>query len=383
MKRLVLGTIIAGTAISSLIGVFFGACGSTPPVGAGGAQGGAGGSSFTLKLDASTSGQGGSGGSSSTGQPPTGDANCGTQTSNTSKKPPDVLLVLDRSASMYYTVSQDCFCTADDITKSGTTNGTVCTNVPDCSSRWAAVLPAVASTLDGSADVNWGLKFFPTPNANQCSVSSTMEVPIGSNTADAVKTQIQNATTSLSTPTSAALKAATAYLKTLTDANPKFILLATDGEPNCGGNPANINTTDVPGASSAAAAAYAAGFPVYVIGIGPNLSNLTQLAKSGGTGDYYPVSSPQQLADAFAAISQQVASCTFTLSTTPPDPKNIAVYLDKNLVEQNDADGWSFGGGSKSIVLNGATCDKVTSGAASSVEVLFGCPGVAPPLFIP
>jgi hypothetical protein len=210
-----------------------------------------------------------------------------------------------------------------------------------------------------------------------------MEVPIGSNTADAVKTQIQNATTSLSTPTSAALKAATAYLKTLTDANPKFILLATDGEPNCGGNPANINTTDVPGASSAAAAAYADGFPVYVIGIGPNLSNLTQLAKSGGTGDYYPVSSPKQLADAFAAISQQVASCTFTLSTTPPDPNNIAVYLDKNLVKQDSADGWSFGGGSQSIVLNGATCAKVTSGTASSVEVLFGCPGVAPPQFIP
>ena len=384
MRRLILGTIITGTAIFSLAGLFSTSCSSTPPVGVGGSNGGGGSTgTVTVKLDGGPVGQGGSGSAGSTGAPPTGDANCGSQTNSTTKQPPDVLLVLDRSASMYYTISKDCFCTADDATKSGTTNGTLCTNITDCSSRWAAVQPAVASTLDSSKDVNWGLKFFPTPNASQCSVSSTMEVPIGPNSADAVKTQIQNATTSLSTPTAAALKAATAYLKTLTDSNPKFILLATDGEPNCGGNPANINTVDLTGASSAAAAAYAAGFPVYVIGIGPNLSNLTQLAKSGGTTDYYPVSSPQQLVDAFAAISKEVASCTFTLSTTPPDPNNVAVYLDKNLVNQDASNGWSFGGGSKSIVLNGSTCDKVTSGTASVVQVLFGCPGVDPPKIIP
>jgi hypothetical protein len=208
-----------------------------------------------------------------------------------------------------------------------------------------------------------------------------MEVPIGANTADAVKSQVDTATTSLSTPTAAALTSATAYLKTLNDNRPKFILLATDGEPNCAGG--SINRTDLQGASNATAAAYAAGFPVYVIGIGPNLSNLTQLAKSGGTTDYYPVSSPQQLVDAFASISHLVASCTFTLSSTPPDPNNIAVYLDKNLVSQAGANGWSFGAGSKSISLNGSTCDKITSGAATAVEVLFGCPGVPPPKIIP
>jgi hypothetical protein len=116
-----------------------------------------------------------------------------------------------------------------------------------------------------------------------------------------------------------------------------------------------------------------------VIGIGPNLSNLTQLALAGGTTDYYPVSSSQQLVDAFASVSNLVASCVFMLSVPPPDANNVGVYLDKNLVAKDDVSGWSFGANSKSIVLNGAACDKVASGTASVVQVLFGCPG-GPPL---
>jgi hypothetical protein len=208
-----------------------------------------------------------------------------------------------------------------------------------------------------------------------------MEVPIGPDSAAAVKTQLENATTSLSTPTASALNAATAYLLTVNDSRPKFILLATDGQPNCKGG--NINNTDVPGATAAAKAAYDAGFPVYVVGIGPNLSVLTGLADAGGTNDYYPVSNPQQLVDAFASISKLVASCTFTLSKKPPDLNNVAVYLDKKLVQKDDVNGWSFGGGNQTILLNGDACSKVTSGQATTVELYFGCPGQPPPGTIP
>ena len=56
----------------------------------------------------------------------------------------------------------------------------------------------------------------------------------------------------------------------------------------------------------------------------------------------------------------------------PPDLKDVAVYLDKNLVQQDASNGWSFQGGNLSILLNGDTCDNVTSGKATSVQVLFG-----------
>ena len=193
---------------------------------------------------------------------------------------------------------------------------------------------------------------------------------------------VESATVSLSTPTALALKAATTYLGTVNDNRPKFILLATDGEPNCRGG--QIMNTDLDGASAAAKAAYDAGYPVYVIGIGPNLSNLSQIAAAGGTNDYYPVSSPQQLVDAFAAIKQLVASCTFTLGATPAnaDLNNLAVYLDKNLLKKDDPNGWRFGGGQQSVVLQGDACDKLTTGKASTVEVYYGC-GEAPPPKIP
>ena len=42
---------------------------------------------------------------------PSVDANCGITTSETTRQPADVLLVLDRSASMDYSIAEDCYCT--------------------------------------------------------------------------------------------------------------------------------------------------------------------------------------------------------------------------------------------------------------------------------
>lgn len=317
---------------------------------------------------------------------PTADANCGITSSSTSRQRVDVLLVLDRSASMNYSITEDCYCT-----NSATIPGTLCKDTTNCTSRWDAIKPAMDTTLTESKYVNWGLKFFASPNtSSNCIVNNTIEVTLpvddsmAADSAAKVQTQIDNATLSLSTPTAAGLNAATAYLKTVTDSNKKFILLATDGEPNCGGSPASINNDDLAGANSAAAAAFAAGFPVYVIGIGPTVSNLTQMAKAGGTTDYYPVSSPKQLADALSAISKFVGSCSFKADKAPDDPNNIAVYVDKQQVTKDSNNGWTFGATSQDIELKGSYCDKITSGQDTAVQILFGCPGAPPfPPFVP
>jgi len=384
MKKFIFSMILTGALVFSAMLVTSLGCGSPEQIGNGHGSGSAGGTAGTptIKLDGSiSSSQGGAGGSGTSSAPPSEDANCGSQTSTTTREPPDVLLLLDRSASLFYTIEQDCFCSDEDAAASGTTNYRLCDDTANCSTRWSAVKPAVIDTVSNSKDVQWGLKFFPTPDAPQCSVSPDMEVPIGPDTADAVKSQIENATLALSTPTSAALKAASDYLKTVDDNRPKFILLATDGEPNCARG--QIMNSDVPGASQAAKSSYDAGYPVFVVGIGPNLGNLTQIASSGGTNDYYPVSSPDDLVKAFADISKLIASCTFTLDEVPPDINNVGVYLDKNLVQKDSVNGWSFGGGNRTIQLNGEACEMVTSGQATEVQLLFGCPGVPPPANIP
>ena len=63
MKKLVMGTIVAGTAILSSVGLFFVACDSTPPpVGTGGGTKGGGGGGGGVLINTSPSGQAGSGG---------------------------------------------------------------------------------------------------------------------------------------------------------------------------------------------------------------------------------------------------------------------------------------------------------------------------------
>jgi len=98
------------------------------------------------------------------------------------------------------------------------------------------------------------------------------------------------------------------------------------------------------------------------------------MAEKGGTGKFYPALSPQSLSSALNSIVGNVASCVYTMSSTPPDPKNLGVYLDKQLVAESATDGWTLGS-NNAVVFNGPTCDRIKSGAYKSVQVLFGCPG--------
>jgi hypothetical protein len=366
MKRMVLGTIVAGTTIFSMLGIFFAACGSTPPVGSSGGGIQAGGGAPVLKLDGSSPfGQAGSGGGSTDpGSPPTGDANCGTQTSGTSRQPADVLIVLDRSGSMSSSTSAD----------------SKCNGAAGCTDRWTAVTSAVNATLASTANsISWGLKLFSS-NGSACGVNAGVEVPISPTSVATINTQIAATTPNGNTPTAQAIQAATAYLQTVNDQNSKYILLATDGEPNCLPNGKN-GDANVQGTIDAITAAKAAGILVYVIGIGPpaSLGNLDSFAAAGGTTNYFPATSPQALSDAFASISQAVTTCTFTLAQASPDPGNIAVYMDGNLLKKDDPNGWSFGGSTQTVVINGTSCDAITAGTATKVQVLFGCPGQAAP----
>jgi hypothetical protein len=381
MTKLIYSMIFAGAAIFSLVVVTSVGCGSPDQLGKGGEGGGVAGN-VTIKLDGSLPGVAGSGGGGygASGAPPTGDANCGSQTSSTTHEPADVLLVLDRSGSMDYSIAEECYCDPSLATGSGTR---ACSDTANCTTRWSSLSSAIKATLAQTQDIRWGLKLFSTPNSrDRCTVSNGVEVGIADNSASALQAQVDAVDPSNNTPTAKAIQAATAYLQTLTDPNNKVILLSTDGEPNCKAD-GNSGDPDVDGTEAAIKAARAAGFLVYVVGIGPSVTNLDRFAAAGGTTTYYKATSSEGLAEALAAISTAVVTCTFTLANVPPDVNNVAVYLDKKLVAQDPTNGWSFGGNTQTIVLNGTTCDLITSGQASTVQVLFGCPGVAPPLFIP
>jgi hypothetical protein len=348
------------------------ACSSSSRLGDPSGAAGASGTPLTFPLD-------GAAGASANGYdsgPPTEDANCGTSARTMTQVPADLLLVLDRSGSMTSDIATDNLC---DVT-SGT-----------CQERWATMMAAMKTVLaKAPASIHWGLKFFSTPSVTTalgdtpmgCVVLPAAEVPIGTGNANDIVGTIASTTPNYNTPTRAAIETATAYLSSLQDGRPKYILLATDGQPNCAQGGEYATSPDLAATLQAIAAAYAAGIKVHVIGVGPSAGNLDAMAEQGGTGNYYPALSPETLSAALDSIVGAVTSCVYTMSPTPPDPSNLGVYLDKQLVPQSASDGWTLGSGN-SVVFHGPTCDGIKAGRYGNVQVLFGCPGWSVPQVIP
>ena len=292
--------------------------------------------------------------------------NCGIKTSGLVPQPADLLLVLDKTGSL--TRAMD---SADECPTGSTT----------CQQRWATLVSGLNAVLTASsADVNWGLELFNSDNS--CGVAAP-EVPIAPGSAAAVQAYIATVTPGGSTPTRVAIQTAVTYLQTLTDTNGKYILLATDGEPNClsGSGRGGSGATDVLGTATEIGLALTAGFQTFVIGVGTETTNLTSFATAGGTVQFYSATSPDQLTAALNAIVGTVASCTFALGKAPPDPNNIVIEFngDHSLrppQDPNHVNGWDYTSPSDNTVqVYGSWCDNVTNGTYTTTQVLMGCPG--------
>ncbi len=278
----------------------------------------------------------------------------------------DVLLVLDRSGSMAFSINQECSCDPSANPR------VVCDNLEHCVTRWSTLAVAIDTALSSAHDLRWGLKLFASPNAGSCVVTPGVDVPIGGDSRADIRAQIAAITPAGDTPTASAIRASTAYLDSVPDGNSKVILLATDGDPNCGGSAPSVYDVDVEGTIAAVTLARDSGYLVYVIGIG-QVGNLKAFAEAGGTSNYYPGQSPEQLSQALAAISK-ATSCTFSIDATPTDRSSVGVYLDRAIVPKDASNGWSFGANPRTVVLHGSACDRTFSNPATAVEVLFlGC----------
>jgi len=320
----------------------------------------------------------------------TPDANCGAKSKSATKLPPDVLIVLDRSNSMNNDVN-DKTC-ADGGVPIGGMSPVGCGKA----SKWGAVVPALTQVISETEnDVNWGLKFFPTVN-NECAVTPTVAVGIAPKNASAIVAAIAGATNTAGsamgfngTPTSSAITGATQYMQTLTDMNPKYILLATDGAPTCNG-------TTGPGTDGAAMAVQAvqtaatANYKTFVVGIatggGDADQTLSTMANAGGlpragTPSYYPVASTADLASAIRTLIGVAATCTFQVGPTPTDDGTtdlglINVFGDGAPIKRDDThtDGYDYTDSTmQKVQVYGPTCEKIMKGTIRDVTVTFIC----------
>ncbi len=330
-----------------------GAPGSTTGNKGGTSGSGAPGGSLGFNMDAGVSVKGGSTGGE--GTPGSGEGKtCGFEKFELERNPPELLLVQDRSSSM---------------------------NMKDTrlTTRWDEVVPAISATVTGTtADVYWALKFFPTVLG--CMVTPGVEVEMGLNNATAMLAAITGSMLVQGTPTPDAIKMAFNYLKARTTKNPKFIVLATDGEPDCDYMKREPKMATMNELTMAAAA----GIKTFVVGIatqgGPGHATLNMMADAGGTarmGDprYYAANNRQQLIDALKMITTATTNCVFPLSKAPPTD-NAAVKIDGVLVMKDPADGWSYGAANMSILLNGTSCARLKMSLKAAVSITFDCPNV-------
>jgi von Willebrand factor type A domain len=364
--------------LSTLVGCGFSPGDAAAPTGAGGStSSGAGGATGV----GASSGAGASSGiglttGTSGGDVGIGGSSCGQTSVQVQPEPPDILIVQDKSLSM----NQDA-------------SGMDCTTA-GCSkwSQVSAAIDAVVTATDTS--VNWGLVFFGTDN--QCGVTSKPVVPVASMNGMKVQMAFSTNQPSSYTPTASAVDAAVTYMKTLTDTNPKYLLLATDGLPNCGAGGGmrggNITADDSPAAETAVGNAKTAGFPTFVVGIATDSDQMANdtlntmatnggYPQSGAATQYYSVTDTASLEAALSKIVGMVASCTIPLTNVPANLSNVAVSAQDTSgkpveILEDPTNGWSYTNGNMNVIqLNGTACDNLQSGSYSNFQFLYACDG--------
>ena len=180
------------------------------------------------------------------------------------------------------------------------------------------------------------------------------------------------------TPTAQSLAAATQYLNSLHLNVPAYILLITDGLPDCnaslngatcsctvsGGacNPSNGGTNldclDDTDTEDASAAAYAAGYRVYVVGFGNGTTSgnnkqvLDGIASSGGTNQAYSASNQSQLDTQLNAIVGSVGTCCMNNCVQGQTNCDPSGNVTQCVMLPSGCLGW----GTPSACGNGTTC---------------------------
>jgi hypothetical protein len=332
---------------------------------------------------------------------------CGSTTTVPPKIPLDMFIMFDQSGSMN-----------DDVT-----GGT----------KWNVIKGALTTFVNspGAVGMRVGIGFFPVRSANAgggggfcigsfCIGGGSANGTVSCNWLDyavpavgidaipavsqAIIDSLNNHGPGGDTPTYPALQGSYDYAKIWATANPNrktIVVLATDGNPtNCDQN----NVNNVPNISTALVAPARAGNPsllTFVIGVGSSLTNLNQIANSGGTGQAFIVDTAGadpggQFLAAMQAIQGSAAlGCEYGMPTAPGGasadktkvnvqftPLNGSPTTLKKVLDEASCDpstgGWHYDNEAAptKIQLCNSSCTAIQSFSGAKVEVLLGCASV-------
>lgn len=282
---------------------------------------------------------------------PPGDAGCVGQAYQGEALPLDIYVMFDQSGSM------------SNIELGGIT-------------RMTAVRDALESFLGDRASegLSVGIGYFGQQPIGKAvcdpAVYSQADVPIAAlpGNAGAIADSLARREPTGETPTGSAIRGACSVVRDYKTAHPDrkvVLLVVTDGYPEAPVTCSDGATTCCPTLPDAVAATKdcnsgASPIQTFVLGVGPYLDNLTQIAVAGGTKTAYFASGPMVSKEVLDALNQIRAAaqipCTLALPT-PPDGQKLE--LDRvNLVKT------TIRCESKTLVYqqSAATCDSVSGG---------------------
>jgi hypothetical protein len=268
--------------------------------------------------------------------------------------------------------------------------------------RWEAISAAMNSFINAplSAGLGAGLMFFPRSTSGGSPFCTPGDyafpvVPIGAlpGVAPSITKAISLQSRAQGTPLTPALQGAHVYMRSVQASHPTHttaVVVVTDGVPrDCG--------STLPSTAAIAAAATTGVPPIrtYVLGVGPNLSNLNTIAQSGGTGQAYLVESAGEgtLLTALETIRTSALACEYILPPTAPWLDNVRVSTTlgsggpPTSVDQvagapacAGGPGWFFDTPPGSaqpptkILLCPASCDPLVKSTGNRLDVAIGCP---------
>lgn len=291
----------------------------------------------------------------------------------------NVLIVLDRSSSMYREAGFGI----------------------EGVDRWNPAVVAVRAATDALEDrVAFGLMLFANPDApagmTLCSAGK-LDVAPEMGTAGAIAAELTgdpNELTGSWTPTAVSLDAARGALAGLEGRS--YVVLVTDGAPNCNSaldgrtcrcGSDTMSCADNPrlcidaDRSVAAVEGLAdAGIPTFVVGYDTSAwaDVLDRMATAGGTEHrtHIPVTDGASLESALEGIAGSVVSCVVDLDEPPFAIQYVHVTLDGADVPHESV---AMGGGSwalsgdRSVELRGAACETLRDGGEHTLRVTREC----------
>jgi hypothetical protein len=213
------------------------------------------------------------------------------------------------------------------------------------------------------------------------------------------------------TPTAATLQSLTSHLLGL--GGKTYVILATDGGPNCdaslvcdnsgcepniegadgcsatgpncctGSTGNSLSCLDAQATIDAVTTLANGGVPVYILGAPgsePYANLLDELAVAGNTAresspKYYAVTTATTSAftQAMSSIAAKITgSCTLQLDQVPPEPDLVNVFLSEQVLPSSGPNGWTLSGATVTIL--GSSCTEIMNGDVLDVRVVAGCP---------